>query len=317
MSQVTTFVGIDVSKKFLDVHILDGAAFRLPADREGRSQLLQKLPPPATTLVVLEATGGYERTLVGELSVAGFAVSVVNPRQVRDYAKALNQLAKTDQIDARVIARFAQSVKPRPVAETSQHQPQLAELVTRRRQLIEHRTAESNRQALALNKEVRSSLQRAIDAANKDLIRIDKQILALVQSDDDWRQRYDLLQSVPGVGTVTAATLLAELPELGQLNRQQIAALVGVAPLNHDSGTFRGQRHIRGGRASLRAVLYMAALSASTHNPLLKAFADRLKKTGKKPKVILTACMRKLLILLNTLLKNHTPWNPSHALVHS
>jgi transposase len=314
MSEITFFVGIDVSKHFLDVQILNGAAFRSATDRDARAELLSRLPAPGTCLIVVEATGGYERTLVCDLTCAGYAVSVVNPRQVRDYAKGLGLLAKTDRLDALVIARFAEHVKPRPVAETQHKQRQLDELVVRRRQLVEHRTAESNRQPLSQNKDVRVSLQASVDALNKDLKRIEKAILKLVESDDDWKERYELLKSVPGVGPVTAATLVAELPELGQLNREQIAALVGVAPLNHDSGMFRGQRRIQGGRAGLRATLYMAALSGVTHNPTLKAFALRLKQAGKKPKVVLTACMRKLLVILNTMMKNHSPWSPRSAI---
>ncbi len=308
MTNIASFVGIDVAKDHLDVHILQGASFRCANTPGARPSLLEKLPPPGTCLIVVEATGRYEHTLVCELAAAGHAVSVVNPRQVRDYAKALGLLAKTDQLDACVIARFAQHVQPRPVAQTHEKQAQLDELVTRRRQLVEHRTAEFNRRAMSVNKEVRHSIQHFIDTIHKDLQRIDREILQLVQSDDDWRPRYELLKSVPGVGDVTAATLVAELPELGHLNRQEIAALVGVAPMNHDSGQFRGQRRIRGGRRSLRAALYMAALVGTRHNPVLKEFYQRLKAQGKKSKVALTACIRKLLVILNTMVKNNTHW---------
>jgi transposase len=313
MASISSFVGIDVAKNHLDVHILDGAAFRAANSREERPALLQQLPAPGACLIVVEATGRYEQALVGHLTAAGHAVSVVNPRQVRDYAKALGLLAKTDRIDARVIARFAQHVQPRPVAQTHEKQAQLDELVTRRRQLVEHRTAEVNRKALCVNTEVRHSVQHVIDTLNKDLKRIDREILKLVASDDDWQDRYALLKSVPGVGDVTAVTLLAELPELGQLNRQEIAALVGVAPLNRDSGQFRGQRRIKGGRASLRATLYMAALVGARHNPVLKDFYQRLIAQGKKAKVALTACIRKLLVILNTMVKNNTHWKLADA----
>lgn len=251
--------------------------------------------------------------MVGELVTAGHAVSIVNPRQVRAYARAMGLLAKTDRIDALVIARFAEHVKPRPIAQTHEKQAELDELVARRRQLVELRTAESNRSGLSRNKEVQRSIQESIDSIHKDLKRIEREILKLVQSNDDWQQRYELLTSVPGVGDVTATALIADLPELGRLNRQQIAALVGVAPMNRDSGQFRGHRRIQGGRAPLRASLDMAALVASRHNPILKAFADRLKAKGKKPKVVLTACMRKLLVILNTMLQTHTPWTPNLA----
>lgn len=308
MASITSFVGIDISKDHLDVHILDGASFRCANAPSERAPLLEKLPSPGTCLIVVEATGRYEQALVCDLTAAGHAVSVVNPRQVRDYAKALGLLAKTDRIDAFVIARFAQHVQPRPRAETQQKQGELDQLVTRRRQLVEHRTAEANRRSLGAAKEVQRSIQRVIDTINKDLKRIDREIIKLVESNDDWNDRYQLLKSVPGVGEVTAATLIAELPELGKLNRQEIAALVGVAPMNHDSGQFRGQRHIRGGRAALRATLYMATLVATKHNPTLKAFYLRLKDHGKTAKVALTACMRKLLVILNTMVKNNTPW---------
>ena len=237
-------------------------------------------------------------------------VVVANPRQVRDFAKALGILAKTDRIDAAVIARFGQQVTPRPLAEVHEKQGELDQLVTRRRQLVALRTAEKNRFTMAHSKPVKRSLQLIIDTLNKEIKRIEKEILALVESDDQWRGKADILNSVPGVGNVTAATLIAEFPELGQINRQQAAALAGLAPFNRDSGKFQGKRTISGGRRTVRTALYMAALSAKTHNPLIRKFADRLKAEGKLPKVILTACMRKLLVILNTMLKTNTLWNP-------
>jgi transposase len=272
------------------------------------------LPAPGTCLLVLEATGGYERTLASELVAAGHAASVVNARQVRDFAKALGLLAKTDRIDAGVIARFAQQVQPRPLAESHEKQDQLDELVGRRRQLVDLRTAESNRRETSRTEPVRQSLKRSIDTINKDVKRLDKAILKLVESHDDWHDRFELLKSMPGVGDVTAATLLAELPELGELNRQQIAALVGVAPMNRDSGRQRGQRRIQGGRRSLRSTLYMAALTACRCNPVIRQFAQRLKAQGKAHKVVLTACIRKLLVILNTMVKTNTPWTPRFAI---
>jgi transposase len=307
-------VGIDVSKSALDIHVLpERRTFQVSNSSAGQAQLLTRLPPPGTCRIVLEATGGYERRLVGELVAAGHFVSVANPRQVRDFAKAHGILAKTDRIDAQVIARFARDVKPRPVAQTSQKQGELDQLVTRRRQLLQLRTAETNRLQDGLTKLVRQSVQRSIDALTKDLVRIDRAILELVQSDDDWKHRFELLKTVPGVGDVTAAALVAELPELGQLNRQQIAALVGVAPYPDDSGRHSGKRFVRGGRKTLRSTLYMAALSASIHNPILKQFAQRLKAHGKAAKVVLTACIRKLLVILNTMVKNNTPWKTQIA----
>ena len=311
MKDISTFVGIDVAKKSLDVATLPATAPRtFSHDTKGRTELLDNLPQPGTCLVVVEATGGYERLLVAELLDAGHLVAVVNPRQVRDFAKALGILAKTDRIDAAVIARFGQQVKPRPLAEVHEKQGELDQLVTRRRQLVGLRTAEKNRFTMAHSKPVKRSLQLLIDTLNKEIKRIEKAILVLVESDDQWQGKADILSSVPGVGNVTVATLIAEFPELGQINRQQAAALAGLAPFNRDSGKFKGKRTICGGRRTVRTALYMAALSAKTCNPVIRKFAERLKAEGKLPKVILTACMRKLLVILNTMLKNNTLWNP-------
>lgn len=306
---ICCFLGIDVSKGTLDGQFLpEPRRLKLPNTSAGHAQLLTQLPAPGTCHIVVEATGGYERRLVAELAAAGHLVSVVNPRQVRDFAKAHGVLAKTDRIDAQVIARFARDIRPRPVAQTSQKQAELADLVTRRRQLLQLRTAESNRLREGMSKLVRQSLQRSIDAFSKDLTRIDRAILELVQSDDDWKNRFELLKTVPGVGEVTAAALVSELPELGQLNREKISALVGVAPYPDDSGCHTGKRYVRGGRKTLRSTLYMAALCASIHNPVLKRFAQRLKDHGKPAKVVLTACIRKLLVILNTMVKTNTTW---------
>ena len=311
LKDISTFVGIDVAKKSLDVATLPATTRRtFSHDVKGRRELLGNLPQPETCLVVVEATGGYERLLVADLLDAGHLVAVVNPRQVRDFAKALGILAKTDRIDAAVIARFGQQVKPRPLAEVHEKQGELDQLVTRRRQLVVLRTAEKNRFIMAHSKPVKRSLQLVIDTLNKEIKRIEKEILALIESDDQWQGKADILSSVPGVGNVTAATLIAEFPELGQINRQQPAALAGLAPFNRDSGKFKGKRSISGGRRTVRTALYMAALSAKTHNPLIRKFAERLKAEGKLSKVILTACMRKLLVILNTMLKTNTLWNP-------
>ena len=311
LKDISTFVGIDVAKKSLDVATLPATTRRtFSHDVKGRRELLGNLPQPETCLVVVEATGGYERLLVADLLDAGHLVAVVNPRQVRDFAKALGILAKTDRIDAAVIARFGQQVEPRPLAEVHEKQGELDQLVTRRRQLVVLRTAEKNRFTMAHSKPVKRSLQLVIDTLNKEIKRIEKEILALVESDDQWQGKADILSSVPGVGNVTAATLIAQFPELGQINRQQAAALAGLAPFNRDSGKFKGKRSISGGRRTVRTALYMAALSAKTHNPLIRKFAERLKAEGKLPKVILTACMRKLLVILNTMLKTNTLWNP-------
>lgn len=307
------FLGIDIAKHHLDVAGLPGGAtFRCQNTAADRPLLLARLPVPGTCLIVVEATGGYERALVGDLVMAGHHVAVVNPRPVRDFAKALGQLAKTDRLDARALVEYARVVQPVPKAYAAQ-QEQLRELIVRRRQLVELRTSEKNRRENVVSPDVRASLQLVIDTLNKDLKRIEQAILKLVQADDQWRDKFERVQSVPGIGQTTAATLVAELPELGQLNRRKIAALVGVAPFNHDSGKFIGQRRVWGGRVGVRNVLYMAALSARKHNPVIRDFAARLHAQGKAAKVVLTACMRKLLVILNTLQREGQTWQPRLA----
>jgi transposase len=313
-TSVRAFVGIDISKKHLDLHVLpERSAARFDNEPADRRRLIERLPPPGDCLVVVEATGGYERPLVAELAQARHRVAVVNPRQVRDFAKGHGILAKTDRLDAAVLARFAQHVRPRPLAETRENQAELEQLVTRRRQLVDLRTAERNRQDQALAQDVRRSLQIVVDHLNKELQRIEQAILALVKADDDWKAKHDILKSIPGIGDVTALSLLSDVPELGQLNRQKVSALVGVAPINDDSGPRIGRRSIRGGRRHIRNTLYMAALSAKKHNPVIRAFAERLQSHGKRPKVVLVACMRKLLVILNTMIKTGSPWNPRLA----
>ncbi|MGH7200236.1 MAG: IS110 family transposase [Planctomycetaceae bacterium] len=313
-STITTFVGIDVAKDSLDVAFLPQAPpLALPYDEQGLWRLLTRLPAPGTVSIVLEATGGYQRQLVAALLDAGHRVALVNPRQVRDFAKALGIRAKTDRIDAAVLARFAQQVQPRPLTKAPEKQAELEQLVTRRRQLVALHTAEKNRLETSTAKAVRQSIGRVLGLLQKQIDAMEKDILALIRSEDDWKDKGDLLGSVPGIGPVTIASLLAELPELGLLSRQQIAALVGLAPFNRDSGRFRGQRAVCGGRAPIRCVLYMAALTARTHNPVIRQFASRLEAAGKQFKVVITACMRKLLVILNTMLKTNTPWDPKHA----
>ncbi len=307
-------VGIDVSKARLDVHLLpEGRPFSVSNTSRGHAELLAALPEPGACRVALEATGDYEVAVVSALVDAGHYVSVINPRQARDYAKALGILAKADRIDAAVIARFGRDVKPRPVTRTSEGQAELDQLVTRRRQLVQARVAEGNRLRDGSPKLVRQSVERSLKALDKEIGRLDRAILDRVRSDDDWRGRFELLKTVPGVGDATAASLVAELPELGQLNRQEISALVGVAPYADDSGRRHGRRTIRGGRRALRSALYMAALSAARCNPIVKAFADRLKGQGKPAKVVLVACMRTLLIILNAMVKQNTPWKMVQA----
>ena len=304
------FIGIDVSKARLDVAFdPDAAVEQFNNTQNGHDKLVEKLPQPGTALIVFEATGRCEKPIVIRLVDLGHIVSVVNPRQVRDFAKAHNILAKTDTIDARVIARFGEQIRPRSVAKAHDLQDELDQLVTRRRQIIDARTAEKNRRSARGNsKFVVKSLTKSLKHLDRELKLVDAEIARLVQSDDEWKSRYELLRSTPGVGDVTATTLIAELPELGQLNRQKIASLVGLAPFNRDSGMMRGRRSIWGGRKSIRSVLYMAALSARNSNPVIRRLATRLESQGKRPKVVLVACMRKLLVILNAMVKTNKHW---------
>ena len=315
--RVLTWIGIDVAKDSLDVAWATATGTErhsVANSRSGHGSLVKQLPPHVETRVVVEATGGYERALVTALIEAGYRVAVVNPRQVRDFAKALGILAKTDRIDAAVLARFGQQVQPRVLEEDPRERAELMQLVARRRQLIDLRTMESNRQEQATARAAQKSIRHVLTLLEKEIDQLEAEIARLLASDDDWRGKIELLSTVPGVAKVTSATLVAEVPELGRFNRQAIAALVGLAPFNDDSGRHRGTRRIAGGRAAVRRVLYMAALSARRCNPVIHAFAQRLAAQGKKPKVIITACMRKLLVILNTMLKNNTPWKTSPAL---
>lgn len=306
-------VGIDVAKAALDVAVSPTAErWTLAYTEREVAALVRRLTPLQPALVVLEATGGLEGPLVGALAAAGLPVVVVNPRQVRDFAKATGRLAKTDTLDAAVLAHFAATVRPTPRPLPDAATQTLAALVTRRRQLVGMLTAERNRLASA-PRALRAEIQGHITWLQRRLGRLDEDLDQAIRTSPAWRAQDDLLQSAPGVGPVLSRTLLASLPELGALNRKAIAALVGVAPLNRDSGTLRGRRRVWGGRAAVRAVLYMGTLVAVRHNPVLRAFYQRLRAVGKLPKVALTACMRKLLTILNAMLKQQTRWNPSHA----
>jgi transposase len=306
-----TFAGIDVAKHSLDVCLLsEDRCFTVNNDATGFRQLLGQLPAAGSCLVVIEATGGYQRRVVAALTTAGHQVAVVNPRQVRDFARGLGILAKTDRLDARVIARFGQHAQPRPVEIASEKQAELRELVTRRRQLIELRTAEHNRLETTTTNIVRKNVRHLVEQLDKQIRQLEEAIGQLVEGQPELSCKAAVLESVPGVGPVTITSLLVDLPELGRLNRQQIAALVGVAPFNRDSGKFHGRRAVWGGRAAVRSVLYMAALTARRFNPLIRAFAQRLEAAGKPFKVVMTACMRKLLVILNTMVKHNLPWNP-------
>jgi len=308
--QWDVFVGIDISKEKFDVELLPGKERRSFAnDSAGHQQLLQFLAPRGKCLLVMEASGGYERRLIYAAQDAGFEVVLANPRQVRDFAKGHGQLAKSDCLDAAILALFGKQVPFRTLEKTPEKRRELEELIARRKQLVQMQTAESNRLKQALRKSVQKSIQQLLNSLQKQIALVEKQIHDLLSSDDDWRARAQLLETVPGIGPGNSAMLVVELPELGELNRQEISALVGVAPYPNDSGDFRGPRSIRGGRSRVRSMLYMAALTAMHHNPVIQSFAQRLRTAGKKTKVILIACIRKLLVILNTMVRNNTPWN--------
>jgi transposase len=303
------FVGIDVSKDTLDVHVLPSAgAFGLPNDPDGIARLAARLSAAPPELVVLEATGGLEYAAAAALAAAGLAVAVVNPRQARDFARATGRLAKTDKIDAATLALFAQRVRPQPRPLPDESAREFEALLQRRRQLLEMRSAEQNRLGGATATKVRASLQAHIDWLSRQLGKVDEELAAAVQASPVWRVKDELLQSIKGVGPALSLTLLAALPELGTLNRQQVAALAGLAPLNRDSGKLRGKRSVVGGRAEVRGVLYMAALSAARYNPQLREFSERLRGAGKAAKVRLVAVARKLLTIANAVLRDGRPW---------
>jgi transposase len=310
MNAHDNWVGIDVAKESLAACVLPaGRRLTESNDRDGVGRLLEALPPVGQCLIVVEATGGYQRLVVAELIAAGHRTAVVNPRQVRDFARGLGLLAKTDRIDAEVIARFGQQASPRVAQPASPESERLQELVARRRQLVELRAAETCRLDTASTKSVIKSVRTVIEQLGKLIRKLEKELADLVESDDQLQCRSRTLQSAPGIGLVTATTLVADLPELGRLKGNQISALVGVAPFNRDSGKFHGRRSIWGGRASVRSVLYMATLTARRCNPVIRAFGERLSAAGKPFKVVMVACMRKLLVILNALLKNNAAWN--------
>jgi transposase len=309
-----SFVGIDVSKDHLDVFVRPaGTARRFANTDAGHRAVGRLLAPYAPTLVVLEATGGYERAVVAALLAGGWPVAVVNPARPRQFAQAIGRLAKTDAVDAAVLAEFADKVRPvaRPLPDDATRH--LQALIGLRRDLVEQRTATGNRAKAAADRVVKRSLSAIERVLDKEVERIEREIAAAVEASPAWAAKDDLLRSIPGVGPVLSRTLLAEVPELGTLTRGQVAALVGVAPVNRDSGRQHGRRAIRGGRASVRAVLYMAALSARTCNGPLKAFADRLETAGKAGKVVIVAVARKLLVIANAVLQKQQSWQPQVA----
>jgi transposase len=314
MTAAACFIGIDVCKERLDVHVLPaGTAFAVANDPAGVADLVERLRPLRPTLVVLEATGGLEHAAAAALAAAAVPVALINPRQARDFGRALGRLAKTDRIDALTLALFAERVRPaaRPLPDATARE--FEALVQRRRQLVEMRTAEQNRLGSASAAPVRASLQAHIDWLNKQLAKADQQLAAAIEASPVWRVRDELLQSIKGVGPAVSRTLLASLPELGCLTRQQIAALAGLAPWNRDSGPRTGQRSIGGGRAEVRSVLYLAALSAARYNPALRAFSERLRRAGKAAKVRLVAVARKLLTIANAVLRDGARWDPALA----
>jgi transposase len=311
MSDTPIHVGIDVAKAKLDVCLLPtGQTLSVRNDDDGISKIIALLKQHPVQLVLLEATGRYERRVASELLGAGFKVTVVNPRQARDFARALGKLAKTDKIDAATLAEFAKLGHTRLCEKQPENRVILDDLVTRRRQVTQMLAMEKTRAQVPQDKQTRTMIAKVIRLLDQQREDLDRRIAQLIESDDDWRNKRDLLSSVPGVGQVTASQLVADLPELGKLNRQQIAALVGVAPINRDSGMMRGKRTIFGGRASVRRVLYMSTFCAMKFNPVIKRFAERLRAAGKPFKVTLIAAMRKLLTILNLMLKENRSWEP-------
>jgi len=302
------YVGIDVSKERLDVATIpSNKKLQFVNDEAGMNKLLSKLVELSPNLIVLEPTGGLEIPIAAAIAAEDLAIVVVNARQIRDYARAMGKLAKTDSLDALVMAEFAQAVRPEVRPLRSEDNLEIKALVSRRRQLMEMLTAEKNRLAIA-RKHIKPNIQSHIEWLKKEIEDIDQNLRHEIEASPIWKEKDNLLQSIPGVGNVLSATLLAELPELGTLNRKQIAALVGVAPFNRDSGSMKGKRSVWGGRAPIRAVLYMAALVSTRCNPVIKPFYQHLLERGKAKKVALVACMRRLLTIMNAIIKTRRPW---------
>ena len=313
MSTRTLWIGIDVSKSTLEVALRPSdERWTVSHTAAGHAELLQRLQPLQPTLIVLEATGGFQADLAATLVAAGLRVAVVNPRQVRDFARSTGRLAKTDRLDAGILAHFAEAVRPEPRPLPDEQLQALTALIVRRRQVVEMLSAERHRLS-SVRPVMQTRIQAHIHWLEEELQRLDQDLQEMIRHSPLWREQEDLLRSVPGIGPVSACTLLAELPELGALNRKEIAALVGVAPFNRDSGLWRGRRTIWGGRAPVRNVLYMATLAAMRFNPLIHSFYQRLIIAGKPKKVALVACMHKLLIILNAILRTRTSWRYTYA----
>jgi transposase len=315
--EMESFVGIDISKATIDVAVHENKEhWAFTNDENGIKKLASLMRKVSPSLIVMESTGSYEVAATYELSARGFSVAVVNPRHIRDFARSTGLLAKTDGLDARVIARFAATIKPSPRILPDEDTQKLAAIMARRRQVVAMLTAEKNRLGQA-NHTVKERIKQHISWLEQELDDINKESGSMIESNTEWKEKSDIMQSVPGVGPNLSLTLLSDMPELGNLNRKEIAALCGLAPFNRDSGQRRGQRSIWGGRSSVRAAIYMAAFSAVRWNPLLREFYQRLVDSGKRRKVALVACMRKLLCILNAMLKNRTVWNAQimHPLV--
>lgn len=310
MAKNSITVGIDVSQDALDIGLHPtGESWRVDYGATHLSELVETLLGRSPKVIVVEATGGLELPLTAALCAAGLPVAVVNPRQPRDFARAIGRLAKTDRLDAQLLAEYGAAVNPEPRPLPDAQQRELQELAAHREQLIDTRTAEGNRLARTTSATVREAIQNHIDWLDGQVRKADIDIAALIRDHPAWREQSQLLQSVPGIGPVVSTTLIARLPELGQLNHKEIAALAGLAPFNRDSGQRRGRRSIWGGRATVRSALYMAAVVATRCNPAIKTFYQRLRDAGKPGKVALTACMRKLLTILNAIARNRQPWH--------
>lgn len=314
-TQGSPFVGVDVSKRELDVAVgQKGASWQAANDPIGIAKTVSRLQEIAPALIVVEATGGLELPLMVALHEAGLPICRLHPGRVREFAKSIGLLAKTDKLDARLLARFAEAVQPAPTRLPSVAEQELLALMTRRRQVVEMLTAEKNRLDSA-PATVQERLRQHISWLEEELAQLNRHIEELINQTPDFKDKNALLQSVPGVGPLTAAIMVADLPELGLFNRQQIAAQVGVAPFNHDSGRKQGKRRIKGGRPVIRSILYMATLSAIRFNPVIKSFYEHLLAQGKQKKVAIVACMRKLLTILNAMMRDNKPWNPEQRVI--
>jgi transposase len=314
MENIGQWVGIDISKANLDVYLRPlGKIFQVANKETAISGLIEELQTYSLNLIVLEATGGLETELLIQLQAAQLPVALINPRQGRDFAKATGKLAKTDAIDAQVLAHFGEALKPQVVAMESDLARQLKELISRRRQVVEIQTAEKNRRDRSRGKAL-TDIEQHLEYLEQSLKKLNQEIEELTQSNQEWIDKVNLLKTIPGIGQVISTTLVSYLPELGQLTAKQISRLVGVAPINHDSGQHKGKRMINGGRAPVRASLYMGAVVAIRHNPIIKDFYERLLSRGKPKKLAITACVRKMLVILNAMIRDQKPWQVSKDL---